>query len=424
MADNMCGPSGGAKSLVAHAERDRTLHQDRLANGPNVGAGAPFRSQMQHSGAADMAFESFQQGGPMDPVHSISPVTKFNSQSPMNMAGFATGAYGNHLSGAPAVFGAGPAGHFKAFPAPDGAPQEWLDQFANMHVVDTAHNGPAMTNQPVAMMMPGLVDHNQLAVGLQQNLMMARPYGAPPMFGSPVSAFPHGFQTADVHGTAKVAEASFVGGESNIDVEAFNRAFGEYDEAEFERELTNWKEEQAIADREFIEAQDEWMAEHGPKAETRTVQPPTLEEMAVIDADLEILAQELEENQAVQDAGVVSEETPMAEDLRRHRDDDDLARAAVDILNSVAGNESEKFKNSNFFQLMRRIGNKEIVVEGPNLIDAVTGETIVSNKDTTQDSLLASQDSGTNSISTPTSSGDKADGQSGDADHSLHHAVA
>ncbi|KAK0709613.1 hypothetical protein B0T26DRAFT_654287 [Lasiosphaeria miniovina] len=409
MADNMCGPSSGAKSLVAHAERDRTLHQDRLANGPNVGAGASFRSQMQHSGAADMAFEGFQQGRPMDPVHSMSPVVKFNPQSPMNIASFATGAYGNHLSGAPAVFGAGPAGHFKPFPAPDGAPQEWLDQFANMHVVDTAHNGPAMTNQPMAMMMPGPVDHNQLAVGLQQNLMMARPYGAPPMFGTPISAFSHGFQTADVNGTAKVAEASFVGGESNIDVEAFNRAFGEYDEAEFERELTNWKEEQAIADREFIEAQDEWMAEHGPKAEARTVQPPTLEEMAVINTDLEILAQELEENQA---------------DIRRHRDDDDLAQAAVDILNSVAGNESEKFKNSNFFQLMRRIGNKEIVVEGPNLIDAVTGETIVPNKDTAQSGLLASQDSGTDSISTPTSTGDKADGQSGDADHNLHHAVA
>ncbi len=32
MSDNVCGPSNAGKSLVAHAERDRSLHQDRIVN--------------------------------------------------------------------------------------------------------------------------------------------------------------------------------------------------------------------------------------------------------------------------------------------------------------------------------------------------------------------------------------------------------
>lgn len=40
MSDSMCGPSNGAKNLLAHADRDRTLHQDRLVNSPNSAAGA------------------------------------------------------------------------------------------------------------------------------------------------------------------------------------------------------------------------------------------------------------------------------------------------------------------------------------------------------------------------------------------------
>jgi len=39
MADSMCGPSNGAKNLLAHVDRDRTHHQDRLANAPQTGAG-------------------------------------------------------------------------------------------------------------------------------------------------------------------------------------------------------------------------------------------------------------------------------------------------------------------------------------------------------------------------------------------------
>jgi hypothetical protein len=39
MADNMCGPSNGAKNLVNYAGQDRSLQQDRMVNA-NIGAGS------------------------------------------------------------------------------------------------------------------------------------------------------------------------------------------------------------------------------------------------------------------------------------------------------------------------------------------------------------------------------------------------
>ncbi|KAL2162118.1 hypothetical protein VTH06DRAFT_7903 [Thermothelomyces fergusii] len=148
--------------------------------------------------------------------------------------------------------------------------------------------------------------------------------------------------------------------DSALDVEAFNRAFGEYDDANFETELAEWTEKQKIANSEFTEAQDKWMAEHGPRAEQAAeVKPPSADEMEVIDANLEKLAQEQD----------------------KRRSDDELARAAVDIVNSVADNTSDKFRNSRFFELMRRIGNREVVVEGDSFVDAVTGETVNTSHD-------------------------------------------
>lgn len=35
----MCGPSNGAKNLLAHVDRDRAHHQDRLVNAPQGSQG-------------------------------------------------------------------------------------------------------------------------------------------------------------------------------------------------------------------------------------------------------------------------------------------------------------------------------------------------------------------------------------------------
>lgn len=186
---------------------------------------------------------------------------------------------------------------------------------------------------------------------------------AMPMYGGPTNGL-FGFQNPGMNTVTQPQAQTAMPQDSAaaIDVEAFNRAFGEYDDANFESELADWTEKQKLANNEFVEAQDKWMAEHGPRV-------PTAEEMAAIDANLETLAQEQD----------------------KRRSDDELAAAAVEIVNSVADNTSEKFKNSRFFELMRRIGNREVVVEGDGFVNATTGEAIQTpNYDDHDDSGIGS----------------------------------
>lgn len=49
------------------------------------------------------------------------------------------------------------------------------------------------------------------------------------------------------------------------------------------------------------------------------------------------------------------------------QESDDLARTAGQLLNSVKDNQSDKFQQSVFLQLMRQFRDKEVVVDGDNI---------------------------------------------------------
>ncbi|GAB1315890.1 hypothetical protein MFIFM68171_06100 [Madurella fahalii] len=363
MADSMCGPSNGTKNLLAHADRDRTLHQDRFVNAPQTGPGNAFRSQTPHSNDAEMAFGGFQQSAPIDPA--FGPQLDMDAIGPVVHHAPAARGYGHPAAGVPTMMSnivgpSAPAARLSS-PATGGAShQEWVNQFAGMQLAaDAAGPSVATPNQvhPVAVA-PGMnLQHPGMA-----------PF-AMPMHGGAPPALSFAFQNPGMNTAAQQQPQAELSLESAVDVEAFNRAFGEYDDANFENELADWSEKQKLANNEFVEEQDKWMAEHGPRVEAgATVRPPSAEEMEVIDHNLEELAKEQE----------------------KRRSDEDLARAAVDIVNSVSGNTSEKFKNSRFFELMRRIGNREVVVEGDNFVNASTGETVNTSVTEQEDSGLGS----------------------------------
>lgn len=51
------------------------------------------------------------------------------------------------------------------------------------------------------------------------------------------------------------------------------------------------------------------------------------------------------------------------------KDQDDLARTAGQLLDSVKSDTSTKFQNSNFLALMRRLRDHEVVVEGDKMVE-------------------------------------------------------
>ncbi|KAK0617422.1 hypothetical protein B0T14DRAFT_269471 [Immersiella caudata] len=341
MADNLCGPSNGAKNLVNHVNRDRSLQQDRMVSGTHSNNHSSFRSQSANAHGADQAFAGFQQNGlpaaqlPMGP-NPPGFVGDIRSAIP-------TGVPAPSMAARPHGFSVQhPQGPSWAVPVPAtsaSSGQDWVNQFSSVQLRGESTGIIASATphhqSPAPLFQAGGMNTNA-------NLGFAPPtfagglqgmYGSSPMIG-------HNIYGAQQQTPPSQAQ------ESSLDIEAFNAAFGAYDDAEFSKELAGWAEKK----------EEETSAEHDQNLENQPLQN-------IIPSAEESVQQQL--NQEEQDAA------------RRRREDEELARAANSILSSVAENDSEKFKKSNFFELMRRIGNQEVVVEGPNLIDAATGEALV-----------------------------------------------
>ncbi|KAI1203733.1 hypothetical protein F5X97DRAFT_281840 [Nemania serpens] len=113
----------------------------------------------------------------------------------------------------------------------------------------------------------------------------------------------------------------------------------------------------ADLDQEFEDAMNEWMAQNGPEVETRT-------QGELGGQDDNSLAAELTAEVESTAREVLKEDS--AEDQEQETE---LARAAQQLVDSVADNDSEKFKNSEFLALMRRIASQQLTVQGNDLVE-------------------------------------------------------
>ncbi|KAG0639803.1 hypothetical protein HOY80DRAFT_1009353 [Tuber brumale] len=65
----------------------------------------------------------------------------------------------------------------------------------------------------------------------------------------------------------------------------------------------------------------------------------------------------------------VAEEPPKQGESNQDKDNDDLSRTAGNLLTSLQNNQSQKFRESNFLALMRRLRDREVKVEGDGLVE-------------------------------------------------------
>jgi hypothetical protein len=147
-----------------------------------------------------------------------------------------------------------------------------------------------------------------------------------------------------------------------ISAEAFNTAFAEFDDGEFQHELDNW------------------MAEHGTAAERAQQRDgePTPQEWDEINENMERMANDIDAARVAGDATLQPQEEQEAarEVDNKLQTQQELVRAATDILTSVSNNTSQKFKQSTFLELMRRIRDEEVTVVNNSLVDVETGAEI------------------------------------------------
>lgn len=76
---------------------------------------------------------------------------------------------------------------------------------------------------------------------------------------------------------------------------------------------------------------------------------------------------QLEESQRREAPVEVVEEKKEVKD--KELDSDELARTAAQLLDSLSGNQSQKFQDSTFLALMRRLRDREVMVEGDKMVE-------------------------------------------------------
>ncbi|KAL1653418.1 hypothetical protein SLS61_003927 [Didymella pomorum] len=86
---------------------------------------------------------------------------------------------------------------------------------------------------------------------------------------------------------------------------------------------------------------------------------------------------------------LAEQESARQEEQPKMNDDDEMAATAGRLLERVADNTSEKFQNSQFLSLMRRLRDREVRVEGDKMVETNSSQTPVST--TTQPASSSTQ---------------------------------
>lgn len=263
--------------------------------------------------------------------------------------------------------------------------------------------------------------HAGFGPGQAYTPMMMQNYAGAVNYQQPAFQPPNGF--AAVHAQNAVAPAS-----SAMAVPIMgNSGIGGLTEAELEARFA-----QLEADFEFANEMDTWMAEYGPTLAERGETANTAGQEENVDEILEKLAEELEAQkldqagttgvertdghqtgaQAVMPEPLVEQQAAFLEEQQMplHTEklqelpvealeqeteheptkdelgQDDLVRTAEQIVNTLDAHPSERFRESAFVGLMRRIQAREVTVQGDVLLDSTTGKPVESAGQTAEHS--------------------------------------
>ncbi|KAK7976045.1 ABC transporter [Apiospora arundinis] len=310
MADNLCGPSNAAKGLARHFDQDRSRQQDRIH--AHSQSGESFRSPVsQLANAGNQHFNNFQ-GSP-----GAIPTLPMQNLGPMSMA---------QMPGPPnAAYMSSP--HPTAM-AQQNMQENWASQFQNLNI----HGQPIQAMPSSQAQLPQ--GHQSSAMGnasfMPQNPMQM---GQFPMsnsgYGLMGPMMPFGSFNNQAGGLMTPAGPAMDS-----------------------KEQKEWHAQQLmdrqINDEEFDLALEEWMNSNHDTAQVDRAQV------------LNSVPAEVQE--------------PKPEQVQSPRDETELARVAQQLVDSVASDESEKFRNSSFLSLMRRIAAKEVVIQDSNLVEASTAD--------------------------------------------------
>ena len=331
MADALCGPSNALQNLQKQTSVDRTLQQDRVIarQGPAEVCHdllsvlerdlildlQSFRSTPgPNAGVLDAEFEAFQAGQPLqagyrepnEVYHGPSASNFQQNHGHPELPNWALDFQNMHLNEARAS--PLPQSQFRHH-APLQRTREWSQDFLRQQNYSSSYQSQ---QQPIS----GTQNNSGWSCGYTGGLMPQ----------------PHNIQSPIAH--QKQPERQI----ENV-----------FDEAAFEKAFDAAREEMQQAEENAL--RNETQKDAGPH-DTRAQESQITLDHRRIGSD-----RILDEAQKTEREGKGAD------------DAEELARTAGRLLENVKGDQSQKFKESNFLSLMRQLRDKEVRVEGDKLVD-------------------------------------------------------
>ncbi|EED23661.1 conserved hypothetical protein [Talaromyces stipitatus ATCC 10500] len=310
MADALCGPSNALQNFQKHTAVDRTLQQDRIVNRHPSAQG--FRSQHHNAAVLDPEFEAFENNLAGNAVPQLRP--------------------GGPAFGAPIHSQPVPA-----FAATDGG--HWASDFQKLQVSGPSTNiqqGHIMSNQAFR---PATINGWQNEF-MQHQQHQPQQNSQPQFRQGPMTSFQPSFMPNYQGMNGMVAPAPPDQGSLQttstvpavFDESAFEAAFNQAQADMHEHEMAVSEQHQVLG-----------------------------EDIQSKEVELTVEAESTEQIRIGSDLIGVTDETPAQ---GRKEDPDELAKTAGHLLDSVSHDTSQKFKESSFLALMRRIRDREVQIEG------------------------------------------------------------
>ncbi|KAL8684600.1 MAG: hypothetical protein Q9224_006245, partial [Gallowayella concinna] len=307
MADALCGPSNSLQNFQKHTSVDRTLQQDRLRSRQSPLEG--FRTPKPNSAILEAEFEAFKAGEPV-----LSP-----SYQPQQL-------WQNYNS---------PPSQISH---PHSQAIDWASDFHNLHVHD-ARAGPLPSSQfrTEAPLQRGSSSPWQQDF-LQQNQIPSSNYqqsSLGPSYTPLATSATNGGLYQSQYSIPPLVQQPEAQVTDSFDEEAFERAF---DAAKLELQ---GQESSAHQENVVMEPQP---AETSQRPEDRI-------------------------DYRIGSDRILDDSSQHKDERSNERDADELARTAGQLLENVKHDQSTKFQQSNFLSLMRQLRDKEVKVDGDNLVD-------------------------------------------------------
>ncbi|KAF7595417.1 hypothetical protein BBP40_006037 [Aspergillus hancockii] len=300
MSDALCGPSNALQNFQKHASVDRTLQQDRLASRRSPSQAQGFRSQNSSEGILDPEFSTFESNLAGAPLSDL--------QHPGH---FAT-----------------PSSHFAVRnPTPN---PDWAADFQRMQISGPsplAHQQPNLATVSV----PTFAQHGWQSEFINQQQQPSPAQQHQPLIQRFQPSFAARYTASEAvvntFPSAQEMVSSQLPPTEVFDESAFEAAF-EQAKADLASQTTDNTQDVANEVNQ-LGATPTSQAQETIKIGSDTI-PPTSKD-----------------------------------DVRAQLNDaDELARTAGQLLQSVSHDQSQKFRESNFLALMRRIRDREVHVEG------------------------------------------------------------